>query len=419
LTWLYSAEKGDCSIAKGRSKRRKHVLQRFLILQFQVQGVMERPYSLRRLTLIAGLTAGALLLLSGVARRERTPFWSWYSVHKLVRAPDGARRAWVERVAELDQAAVPQLIACLRSPDASTCGRALEGLAAMVRNWGPSDTRRAQLAGCLAERFATLSEPGRQVALRLQLYLVKTTQPSATPDLMPATTRMLVESTRTANTLVHQRALALVLGLMDLRANGELSGTCCRLIRACLGDQEVEVRLQALGLAMRPEIGLSDAAVPLLSDPAPEVRRRAMLAVGSAPAVVNTDDLLRWLHDTDPVVRELCEKALRSRGLGDEHVKLGRLLTDGSPSVRLQVLNQLYQANDLEPGVWLRHLSHDSAAAVRAAAVRAAAERAMSSLTDRLEQMAQSDPSPSVRQLAHYYLSSQRTGFADSMELER
>jgi hypothetical protein len=41
---------------------------------------------------------------------------------------------------------------------------------------------------------------------------------------------------------------------------------------------------------------------------------------------------------------------------------------------------------------------------VRAAAARAALEQRVRSLADRLEQMAQNDPSPSVRQLAQYYL---------------
>jgi hypothetical protein len=71
----------------------------------------------------------------------------------------------------------------------------------------------------------------------------------------------------------------------------------------------------------------------------------------------------------------------------------------------LQVLEQLRQANDLEPGVWLRRLSHDPVPAVRAAAARAAGENDQVDLSDRLTQMAQSDPSPTVRQLARYYLS--------------
>jgi HEAT repeat protein len=192
--------------------------------------------------------------------------------------------------------------------------------------------------------------------------------------------------------------------------SSSLCSACRELTQTCLGDEVPANRAHAVRLAARPQIALLEAVVPLLSDPVPEVRREAMLAVGPAQTAMSTDNLVRWLHDADAEVRTLCEKALRSRGLGDEHVKLGRLLTDSRPGVRLQVLSLLRQANDLEPGIWLRHLSHDSAPAVRAGAVRAAAEQAIGTLADRLEQMAQNDACPTVRQLAQYYLHSQKSG---------
>jgi hypothetical protein len=79
-------------------------------------------------------------------------------------------------------------------------------------------------------------------------------------------------------------------------------------------------------------------------------------------------------------------------------------MTDARPEIRLQVLEHLGPAADLAPGVWLRRLSHDPAPAVRAAALRALAEQPQLGLRDRLEQMAQNDPSPTVQQLASHYL---------------
>jgi HEAT repeat protein len=130
-----------------------------------------------------------------------------------------------------------------------------------------------------------------------------------------------------------------------------------------------------------------------------------MLAVGPAPEAMADEDLLYYLHDPDAKVRQLCEIALRGRGLRDNHLKLGKLMTDHRPEVRLEVLDYLRHDNDLEPGIWLRRLSHDSSPAVRAAAVRAAAEQPLIDLRDRLEQMVQNDPSPTVQQVAKYYLS--------------
>jgi len=80
-------------------------------------------------------------------------------------------------------------------------------------------------------------------------------------------------------------------------------------------------------------------------------------------------------------------------------------MTDSRPGTRLQVIELLKRADDLEPGVWLRRLSHDPSAAVRAAAIRAAAEQSLAQLADRLEQMSQNDPCATVRQLAQFYLS--------------
>src|SRR5262249_55522040 len=160
----------------------------------------------------------------------------------------------------------------------------------------------------------------------------------------------------------------------------------------------------AIHLASQPGVELLEAIVPLLRDPSADVRHAALLAVGSTPEVIATDDLLHWLHDPDARVRRVCETALRGRGLSDGHIKLGRLLTDGQAQTRLQVLDHLRRTAELEPGFCRRRLSHDPAAAVRAAAVRAAAEFPLVNLTDRMEQIAQNDPSPTVRQLARYYL---------------
>jgi HEAT repeat protein len=378
---------------------------------------MERGYVLWSNKRFAGLTVSALLILAAVSWLERTPFLVWHSVHRLVNATESDQPIWVERVAQFDREAMPRLIDGLRRADARGCANARAGLLALVERWPPADSRRACLANALAERFATLSGPGQETALEIQGLLVQS-WPAGTPtsDLLPALTRLLAETARSAHRGGHARALQLARRLINDQAPPELLRACRDLTRTGLADDAVSNRLQAIALASQPEIGLLEAVVPSLTASAPEVRRAALLAVGSAMSVINTDDLLQCLHDPDPEVQTLCEKALRSRGLRDTHVKLGRLMTDTRPGVRLQVLDLLREANDLEPGIWLRRLSHDPTPAVRAAVVRAASEQAMlklTNLTDRLEQMAQNDPCPSVRQLAQYYLSSQKSASAE------
>jgi hypothetical protein len=63
--------------------------------------------------------------------------------------------------------------------------------------------------------------------------------------------------------------------------------------------------------------------LPLVQDPSPAVRRVAMLSVGSEEDLINEDDLLPLLHDADDEVRNLCEAALRGRGLKEMHIRLG------------------------------------------------------------------------------------------------
>jgi len=118
--------------------------------------------------------------------------------------------------------------------------------------------------------------------------------------------------------------------------------------------------------------------------------------------------LFYWLSDPDAQMRQLCEVALRGRGLQDNHIRLARLMADPRPTVRMEVLEAIEQVPDLDPGAWLRRLSHDPSPAVRAAAARAAANQTQVDLSDRIDQMAQNDPSPTVQQVARYYLSCHR-----------
>jgi HEAT repeat protein len=366
---------------------------------------------------ICAFVAGALLILVGVAWLERKPLLVSYSIHWLINASDRAQQTWVERVAGLEQEALPKLIDCLRRDNVRVCSRAGAGLLGMVQQWESTDVRRAKLSDCLAQHFAILSVPGQQIALDIQrtLLLQPTLRDGPAPEFLPPIIRLLAGASRSADSDVHARALALV-GLIPGSPKAEFVSACTELIRTCMGDKAVVNRMRAIELALRQDMGLLEAVVPSLDDSAPEVRRAAMRALASNPSVLNTDDLLRWLHDPDLEVRTLCEKALRGRGLRGPHIKLGRLMTDSRPAVRLQVFDLLRQVDDLEPGVWLRHLSHDPTPAIRAAAVRAAAQPAVSRLTDRLEQMAQNDPSVSVRQLAQYYLTSRESGSADRRE---
>ena len=178
-----------------------------------------------------------------------------------------------------------------------------------------------------------------------------------------------------------------------------------------LADKSADKRLLGIAVAMREDLNLLPSVVPLLSDSEAPVRRAAMLALGpihegaagAERPLVHNQDLIRWLHDPDPEVRHLCEMSLRSRGLSERDVHLGRMLTDPDPMARLQLLLELPDQDDLSNMTkWLQKLSEDPDSAVRAAAVRVAAERQID-FADRLEQMTRTDPYGTARQIAEHY----------------
>jgi HEAT repeat protein len=357
---------------------------------------------MRNKKLIGGLVVLALAAGGGVAWKERAALGAWYTIRRLVQAGDADRDFWARRAADWDEQAVPGLLASLRRDDARACDRAAAALALLA-------ARRdgAALGEPLATAFPSFSPAGQQEALAL---LAKWLLPVANgngprAELAPVAARALSSAAASAEPAVHARALAVAEALLAGAPPAEVNGPCRGVVSVCLSHPEAEVRIRAVRLAMRPEVNLLVAVVPLLSDPVPEVRRAAMVVVGTAPEVLATDELLRWLHDPDAEVRRLCEEELRSRGLTEAHLRLGKVVTDPRPGVRLKVLEQLTEASDLDPGVWLRRLSHDDAPAVRAAALRALAEQPqLGRFRDRLEQMAQNDPSPTVQQLAGHYL---------------
>jgi hypothetical protein len=180
------------------------------------------------------------------------------------------------------------------------------------------------------------------------------------------------------------RALALE-SLADADAPTRVAAVKVLLHEPLVRDREILVRLAGL-----------------LRDPAPEVRRLALIAVGEDRDGVRDEQLLPLLHDVDAEVRRLCEVALRSRGLSDDHIRLARFVSDADPSVRIQVLPLLRQSTDLDRETWLRVLSNDPAPAIRAAAARAAGN--VVPLRPRLAEMATSDPSETVRDIARYWL---------------
>jgi HEAT repeat protein len=357
---------------------------------------------------LMGLIAlGLFAAAAGVVWWHKTTLEACYYGHRLANAGQTSRDVWIERAARLGEAIIPRLLDCLAREEALPCENAEMVFRRMTESRASAGVVM-NVSESIAREFPRFSHPGKQVALRLHSLWLNREEMAAAEraGLARSAMRLLEDAVRINDPELRDAALNLA-SLTPLDGSTpELVARCRGLAQAFLTDAVPERRARALRLHVAAG-GEAAAITRFLDDPEPLVRREAILAVGSLPAVVATDDLVYWLHDPDGEVRRICEAALRGRGLQHDQIRLARLITDRQPSVRLEVLNDLISA-DVEPGVWLRRLTQDQAPAVRVAAMRAAVDSPLSQLVDindRIGQMAQSDPNPTVCQLARFYLS--------------
>jgi len=341
----------------------------------------------------------------------RTQIQARYCVYQLGRADAGDRDLWIARITNLDDAGVSCLIEGLKSNDHRSCDNFTTGLQTLGVRWGLDDSRAVSLSSKVADAFPGMSAAGQERTLKLVEAWLSAGEKngSRADEVLRQISRLLAQAAQEDIPLIRREAFSLADKLLAKVDHDPMILDACRdVARNGLNDAETDNRVHAIRLAQAPGMNLLLEVVPRLRDHSQAVRRAAILALGPVPEVINDDTLFYWLSDPDPEVRELCEVALRGRGLQDHHIRLARIMADPRPTVRMQVIETIDQAPDLDPGVWLRRLSHDSCPAVRAAAARAAAGQSLVDLSDRIDQMAKTDPSPTVQQVARYYLSCQR-----------
>jgi hypothetical protein len=367
------------------------------------------PRSQKSGRFMLSLVVLVLLGLGVMAWLERGTLLAWYHVRQLLQAGDANREARAQCVAELGDAAIPGLLDGLKEQDPVVCANVRAGLSLLARaGGGLSESRAAELVGRLAKDFGHLSRPGQHQVLEMTGEWFQTDPAAAAmPGLMSACGRLLAAALGASDSEVQSAGLQLCRALLSQPQGAEVLATGRELARAYLLAGDAEVRVKAIQMALHPGMDLLESVAGLLHDPAVEVRRAALIAVGPAgPAdkVVLDEILLPCLRDPDSEVRQLCAAALRGRGLGPEDVELARLLTDPQPLQRMRCLEHLGGPRNLDPAVWLRRLSQDPDPSVRAAASRIMGEQKNVELIERLEQMAHNDPSPTVRYLAGYWL---------------
>src|SRR5436309_9384350 len=316
------------------------------------------------------ITAIGIVALGAGIWLEWTQLLAWYYVHELSGANPENRELWMARTLSLDEAVVPSLIACLGRTDELACDNATLAMRNLVDRWGLDDPRAISLSCKICDGLPDLSGAGQEKVLQLERSWVG--MRSMHPGLTQNACHVLLESAKVANSDVRHQALSLAIEILQATATQKtpaepmLLDACRELAQDGLRDESEANRLLAIRLAQRPEVNLLTEIVSLLRDNSAVVRREAILALGPAPEVIGDDHLFYWLNDPNSDVRALCEMALRGRGLQENHIRLAKLMADRRPAVRLQVIESLGSTPDLDPGVWLRRLSHDPTPAIRA-----------------------------------------------------
>lgn len=347
--------------------------------------------------------------LLGFAVWNKSSLLSWHYVKQLANADETNRDASVRCVVELGESCVPGLLHHMTAGSPNARDNVALALTAMATEWGPNDARAESLFHAIKDAYPGCYAAGKSSLLHVVLAIVEA-QPAK--EMLPASlakwsVEMLAQAAGDESLLTVN--LRLAAAFLQRVPPGQGASLCQSLAHAGLKHTDAPVRLAAVQVVLQPPFKndpeLLAKIVPLLKDTDASLRKAAILALAGERELISDDSLLSLLHDADFEVRQVCELALRSRGLQDNHILLGRLISDQDPSARLLVLDHLHRSPDLEPGVWLQRLSTDPAAAVRAAAIRAAANQKQVDLRPRLHEMARDDPSLTVRQLAGFYLS--------------
>ncbi|MSQ93110.1 MAG: hypothetical protein EXR98_00985 [Gemmataceae bacterium] len=362
-------------------------------------------------TSLTGKKIGLVLLLlagfAGLAYWQREQVLAWYHVRQLSYACQEDRESCAKKVAALKEAALPRVMEKLQDADAMVCANMQHALFLIIKDWSAADPRMQQVVESLHVQFEEFSPAGRE---KVMLVLTAILQQDGPKPLPPQFTKTISEVLTAAEKRDDLRGVSLQLAaeLIDCVQPGQWVDVCRGMAERGLKDSVAGTRVAALQLLLREPMrknqDLIALAVPLLRDEAPAVRRAALLALAAESDYVREEQFLPLLHDDDPEVQYLCQIALRKRGLNDDDLRVARMIGDKNPATRRRVLNVLHQMPELNLSEWLRRLSQDPAAEVRAAAVRAAGDYPQVDLIERLREIADSDPSDTVRQNARYYL---------------
>ena len=169
-----------------------------------------------------------------------------------------------------------------------------------------------------------------------------------------------------------------------------------------LGDRDPKSRAAAIAcLGRMPYDNAAAEAVPYLEDSkSPEVRKQVLVSFATRPALLTNEAVFKHVFDNEAGIPEVVDLILKARGLNQEQISLGSMIFHAKPEIRASVITLIKNRADIDPAVWLLHLSHDGEEMVRLGAVDALAGRLTPEVGHRLAEMAAGDTSSAVRRAA-------------------
>jgi HEAT repeat protein len=319
---------------------------------------------------------------------------------------------------------LPELIPALRDSD----GRALTAL--FQRLSAKTDASAKAIADGEAEEwFLTLAALrtgylkfggyGRAMALNITTKVLDrftvVMAPASWVQVLPPARDLLASGLNDADPNVRASALDEVgriwgwwpgrtpIPLEIAEIDGMKDGLLTPVLR-CLAERSPKVRTRAVAcLGLVPIDAAAAPAIPYLEDMGPDaadVRRQVLSSFARRRGLLTEDMILKRLYDPAPGIPEMAEVVLKTRGLNEEQISLGKMMFHPRPALRASLITLLRDRNDIDPVVWLLQLTRDSDASVRAGAVEALAGRLSPEVRRRLAEMATGDKSPEVRQAA-------------------
>ena len=358
-----------------------------------------------KIALLMFLSLAGLAIGSGCWQKARLQ--AWWNVRELARSGDNTRERHARALADLGESAVGPLLGGMANDDETVCRNLEMGLRTVIGAWAVDDSRTVQAMEALRASFGSCSLEGRMALLRFAAAFANQRDDFVLPARIARSLGELVETSEAVAEL-RPAALGLAGALVEHGSTGQWQSMCRNLAIKWLADPNAATRVAAIQIVLREPLRkdaeLLARLAPCLHDAEANVRRVALVALGTNTEVVREEQLLPLLHDGDAEVQRLCEAVLRSRGLNEMHIRMARLISHEDAAVRMQVIPLLRQARDLDADVWVRRLTLDPAPAVRAAAARLASVDPSDDLRLRLAEMARVDPSPTVREIARFYV---------------